>query len=62
MQKPDKVLRYRPLKEVKGALAKLQRVVLFHATPIVEKLDSQYLLQEGRAAEGQEVQANGAVC
>jgi hypothetical protein len=42
MQRPDKVLRYRPLKEVGGALAKLQVVVLFHAKPIVENLDPKY--------------------
>ena len=42
MQKPDKVLRFRPLKEVKTALAKLQRVVLFHPKPIVEKLKPKY--------------------
>jgi hypothetical protein len=42
MPKPDKVLRFRPLKEVKSALAKLKRVVLFHPDPLVEKLEPQY--------------------
>ena len=42
MQKPDKVLRFRPLKEVKAALAKLQRVVLFHPKPLDEKLPPEY--------------------
>jgi hypothetical protein len=42
MPKPDKVLRFRPLKEVKTALAKLQRVVLFHPKPLDEKLPSEY--------------------
>ena len=34
MQKPDKILRTRPLKEVPRALEKLRRVVLFHKEPI----------------------------
>lgn len=42
MPKPDKVLRFRPLKEVKAALAKLQRVVLFHPKPLEEKLPPEY--------------------
>ena len=42
MQKPDKVLRSRPLREVESALSKLKRVVLFHSHPIVEELPNQY--------------------
>ncbi len=42
MPKPDKVLRFRPLKEVGEALSKLNKVVLFHPKPIVEKLPAQY--------------------
>ena len=42
MPKPDKVLRFRPLKEVKSALAKLKRVALFHPKPLDEKLPPEY--------------------
>jgi hypothetical protein len=42
MPKPDKVLRFRPLKEVARALSKLKRVVLFHPKPIVEELVARY--------------------
>ncbi len=42
MSKPDKVLRFRPLKEVDGALSKLKKVLLFHPKPIVEELPAQY--------------------
>ena len=42
MPKPDKVLRFRPLKEVDGALSKLKRVLLFHPKPIVEELPAKY--------------------
>ena len=38
MPKPDKVLRFRPLKEVDGALSKLKMVLLFHPKPIVKEL------------------------
>ena len=42
MPKPDKVLRFRPLKEVKRALAKLQCVVLFHPKNLAQKLPSEF--------------------
>jgi len=42
MPKPDKVLRFRPLKEVPEALAELKRVVLFHPKPIVEELKAKF--------------------
>lgn len=42
MPKPDKVLRFRPLKELESALSKLKPVVLFHPKPIVEELPPQY--------------------
>jgi hypothetical protein len=42
MPKPDKVLRFRPLKEVPEAVAKLKRVVLFHPKPIVEELKAKF--------------------
>jgi hypothetical protein len=42
MPKPDKVLRFRPLKELDAAVSKLKRVVLFHPKPIVEELPAQY--------------------
>ncbi len=38
MQKPDMVLRSRPLKELPGAIEKLKRVVLFHPEEIVVQL------------------------
>lgn len=50
MPKPDKVLRFRPLKEVEEAVAKLKRVVLFHPNPIVEELQAKYCIcGKGRA-------------
>ena len=42
MPKPDKVLRFRPLKEIGRALSKLKRVLLFHPKPIVEELPARY--------------------
>lgn len=42
MPKPDKVLRFRTLREVPAALKQLKRVVLFHPQPIVEKKDPVY--------------------
>jgi hypothetical protein len=42
MPKPDKVLRFRPLKEVEHAVSKLKRVLLFHPKPIVEELPAKY--------------------
>lgn len=42
MGKPDKVLRFRPLKEVPEAVAKLKRVVLIHPKPIVQKLKAKF--------------------
>jgi hypothetical protein len=44
MPKPDKVLRFRPLKEVPEALAKLKRVVLIHPKPIVEELKAKFCI------------------
>lgn len=44
MPKPDKVLRFRPLKEVEEAVAKLKRVALFHPNPIVEELQAKYCI------------------
>ena len=44
MPKPDRVLRFRPLREVGAALSKLKRVVLFHPKPIVEELPPQYCI------------------
>jgi hypothetical protein len=42
MPKPDKVLRFRPLKEVEHVVSKLKRVLLFHPKPIVEELPAKY--------------------
>ena len=42
MPKPDKGLRFRPLKEVAGTRSKLKRVPLFHPKPIVEELPPKY--------------------
>lgn len=42
MPKPDKVLRFRPLKEVAEALAKLKRVVLIHPHPIVHEVGEKF--------------------
>ena len=42
MQKPDKVLRFRPLKEAQAAIAVLKRIVLFHPNPIVEETAATY--------------------
>ncbi len=59
MQKPDKVLRFRPLKELDAAVSKLKRVVLFHRKPIVEELPPQYCVcREDDGAE----EVRGAVC
>ena len=44
MPKPDKVLRFRPLKEVSEAVAKLKRVVLIHPKPIVEELKAKFCI------------------
>jgi hypothetical protein len=44
MPKPDKVLRFRLLKEVPRALSKLKRVLLFHPKPIVEELPAKYCI------------------
>ena len=44
MAKPDKVLRFRPLKEVPEAVAKLKRVVLIHPKPIVEELKAKFCI------------------
>jgi hypothetical protein len=44
MAKPDKVLRFRPLKEVPEAVAKLKRVVLIHSKPIVEELKAKFCI------------------
>jgi hypothetical protein len=44
MPKPDKVLRFRPLKEVSEAVAKLKRVVLIHSKPIVEELKAKFCI------------------
>jgi hypothetical protein len=44
MGKPDKVLRVRPLREVKAALEKLEGVVLVHPDPIVVELPSKYCI------------------
>ena len=44
MPKPDKVLRFRPLKEVPEAVAKLKRVVLIHPKPIVEELKAKFCI------------------
>ena len=53
MPKPDKVLRFRPLKEVVGALSKLKRVLLFHPKPIVEELPAQYCIcKKGERKKG----------
>jgi hypothetical protein len=54
MAKPDKVLRFRPLKEVQHAVAKLKRVLLFHPKPIVEELPAQYCVcKKGERKQGQ---------
>ena len=42
MPKPDKMLRFRPLKELETAVLKLKRVVLFHPEPLVKKLAGEY--------------------
>ena len=42
MPKPDKMLRFRPLKELEKAVSKLKRVVLFHPDPLVEELLASY--------------------
>lgn len=42
MGKPDKVLRTRPLKEARPAIAKLKRVVLFHPEAIVVEEPATY--------------------
>jgi hypothetical protein len=53
MPKPDKVLRFRPLKEVPRALSKLKRVLLFHPKPIVEELPAQYCVcKKGERKKG----------
>ncbi len=53
MPKPDKVLRFRPLKEVDGALSKLKRVLLLHPKPIVEELPAQYCIcKKGERKKG----------
>ena len=44
MPKPDKVLRFRPLKEVPDAVTKLKRVVLIHPKPIVEELKAKFCI------------------
>lgn len=44
MAKPDKVLRFRPLKEVPEAVAKLKRVVLIHPKPIAEELKAKFCI------------------
>jgi PHD-finger len=44
MAKPDKILRFRPLKEVPEAVAKLKRVVLIHPKPIVEELKAKFCI------------------
>lgn len=44
MAKPDKVLRFRPLKEVPEAVAKLKRVVLIHPKPIVAELKAKFCI------------------
>lgn len=44
MGKPDKVLRVRPLREVKAALEKLKVVVLVHPEPIVVELPPKYCI------------------
>ena len=53
MPKPDKVLRFRPLKEVERAVSKLKRVLLFHPKPIVEELPAQYCVcKKGERKKG----------
>jgi hypothetical protein len=53
MPKPDKVLRYRPLKEVGDALSKLKKVVLFHPEPIALELPPQYCVcKKGECTSG----------
>ncbi len=44
MPKPDKMLRFRPLKELEKAVSKLKRVVLFHPEPLVKKLVAKYCI------------------
>ena len=44
MPKPDKVLRFRPLKEVPEAVARLKQVVLIHPKPMVEKLKAKFCI------------------
>src|SRR5262245_22579011 len=53
MPKPDKVLRSRPLKEVKAAILKLKRVVLFHPEPIVvERTAKMCICKKGERKRG----------
>jgi hypothetical protein len=55
MPKPDKVMRFRPLKELEHAVSKLKRVLLFHPKPIVEELPAQYCVcKKGERKKGKE--------
>lgn len=53
MPKPDKVLRKRPLVEVKGAVEKLKKVVLFHPDPIVTEVPLKFCVcRKGEVKKG----------
>jgi hypothetical protein len=61
MPKPDKVLRFRPLKEVERAVSQLKRVLLLHPKPIVEELPAQYCVCKKGAQKRQRVNRDDSV-
>lgn len=62
MPKPDKVLRFRPLREIPAALKQLKHVVLFHPKPIVEHEDPIYCVCRKGERQQEEKERRMVMC